>query len=230
METELTLVDVFGSRENKGIMPMFFGTQEANQLRLVSKDMKQAVEWYPWEDMETEIENLAKWKKCFPYARSADVAEVLDLKNEDLSELKGVPNVSIMNPTLEDKHFVNFTGIKKLNIDWCNQSTITDKAFESLKGIHTLSMGGCNQSTITDKAFESLVGISNLTIGDCVQLTDKSFEYLAGIQKLDMTGCSQITDEGLKHLAGIDSLVIIDCEQLSKVVVDKVAKFVVRDY
>jgi hypothetical protein len=92
----LTLFDVIGPNENKGIILGFFTTTEATILRIVSKDIKQAVEWYPWDERTFEDESLINqdiinWRKSFPFARSALINfDYPELTPDEILKLKGV--------------------------------------------------------------------------------------------------------------------------------------------
>ena len=100
----------------------FFTMTEANVLRLVCSEMREAVTEAGWNDEATRIEgSLAAWRACFPKARAATVNERLDLTDAD---------------------FVHLKGIHKLDMRACSQMGITDGAFVHLKGIHTLFMIG----------------------------------------------------------------------------------------
>jgi hypothetical protein len=141
----------------------FFTMREANVLRLVCSEMREAVAGAAWLDGKTKIEgSLAAWRACFPKARTANVLGHLDL---------------------EDSDFVHLKGIHTLNMAYCDQAGITDAAFVHLKGIHTLSMSGCNQVGITDAAFVNLKGIHTLIFDDCNQAAiAKDLAHLLGIQ------------------------------------------------
>jgi len=177
MSCVLTLLDVVGCRENKGIILSCFGTKEANALGLVSKGMKWAVECYPWEDVKTRIRNIPKWKLCFPYARSASICSYRNLKrtDADLECLKGIHTLRM------------FGG-----------NEITDEGLKHLAGIHTLEMFGCVR--ITDEGLKHLAGIHKLNIRLSVRITSEGLKHLAGIHTLEMADCVGITDEGLDFL------------------------------
>ena len=91
----LTLLDVMGPRETTGAILGFFMMDEATILRLVSTDIKQVVEWYPWDERTFGVESLIKrdlinWKKSFPFARSALIRLKYYLSSDECLELRGV--------------------------------------------------------------------------------------------------------------------------------------------
>ena len=156
----------------------FFDTREACSLRLVCRELKQAVADFPWEDMGTVIRgSIALWRACLPRARGANV------RMYDLHEgpVRRIPVV--------DGDFVHFVGLRALNMSCCWQ--VTDAAFVHLRGIQELDMSFCDQATITDAAFEHLKGIEKLNMCYCFQetITDAAFQHLKGIKVLYMYHC-----------------------------------------
>ena len=137
----------------------FFDTCEACSLRLVCRELKQAVADFPWEDMGTVIRgSVALWRACFPRARGANAGQVGE---EDWHN----PNGRLT--AIVDGDFGHFVVLRALNMRWCTQ--VTDAAFVHLRGIERLNMRGCNQATITDAAFEHLKGIQVLCMHSCNQ-------------------------------------------------------------
>ena len=136
----------------------FLTYEDANNLRLVCKELRDEVRDFRWKDMKTRIKgSLKKWRTCFPFAKSANISYRTDLT---------------------DAAFVHLKGIHTLDMHECNQ--ITDAAFAHLKGIHTLDMGECNQDTITDAAFVHLKGIHTLQMRDWRQITPTIRTHLQG--------------------------------------------------
>ena len=122
----------------------FFDTREACSLRLVCRELKQAVADFPWEDMDTVIRgSLAQWRACFPRARGANVGQRV---RDGLYQ-----NPNGRRTAVVDGDFVHFVGLRALNMSYCRQ--VTDAAFVHLRGIEKLNMSLCNQATITDAAF-----------------------------------------------------------------------------
>ncbi len=135
------------------LLPMF-STKEATVLRLVCKELKDAVADFPWEDEKTVIKgSVAAWRACFSRARWANVSQ--DNLPERLTRFSSGRRIPVV-----DADFVHFVGLKGLNMSGC--TSITDTAFKFLQGIHTLNMKFCNHSTITDETFVHLKGIHSL--------------------------------------------------------------------
>jgi len=173
----------------------FLTYEDANNLRLVCKELRDEVKDFYWKDSKTRIKGSLKlWRICFRNAKAANIYKRRDLTDAD---------------------FVYLKGIHTLNMSGCNQETITDAAFVHLKGIHTLNMSGCNQPTITDAAFIHLKGIHTLDITVCRNRTDAAFVHLKGIHTLNMVYCNQstITDAAFEHLKGIHTLDMSYCNQ-----------------
>jgi len=219
------------------ILPMF-KTSEANNLRLVCKEIKKDIEEYPWKDMKTLIKgNINNWRNCFPNAKGANVTQYhyaynpsgrrTPVVDENFLNFVGLEELDIpFCLHITDAAFTHLSGIKKLNMQFCHQ--ITDAAFIYLEGIHTLNISGIpeKEKKITDEAFKYLKGIKNLNMHGCNQLTitDAAFKYLEGIHTLNMSSCDQptITNEAFKHLKGIHTLKMPHCSQ--KTITDEAFK------
>jgi hypothetical protein len=224
---EPTIVSIVGV-----VLLPFFDTREACSLRLVCRELKQAVADFPWEDMGTVIRgSIALWRACLPRARGANVGQRIGdglyhnpngrrtaVVDGDFVHFVGLRalNISLCRK-VTDAAFVHLRGIERLDMSHCDQPTITDAAFAHLVGIQRLSIWYCDQATITDAAFVHLKGIKVLNMSMCSQLTDAAFEHLKGIHTLFMWRCSQatITDAAFEHLKGIHSLVMTGCNQAS---------------
>ena len=69
----------------------FLTTREANALRLVNHECREAVAAARWHDAETRITgSLAAWRACFPGAVAANVGGRRDLRDADFVHLAGV--------------------------------------------------------------------------------------------------------------------------------------------
>ena len=69
----------------------FLSTREANTLRLVCGEFRDAVSEARWHDETTRISgSLAAWRACFPNARAANVAGRADLQDADFAHLAGL--------------------------------------------------------------------------------------------------------------------------------------------
>ena len=185
----------------------YFSTKEARELRLVCKEINEAVEKAQWHDEETKIglpllphnpENLIgrcldRWRMCFPNATAANVSERPDLIDED---------------------FIHFRNLKTLNIsqifsDSHLQGKFTDDGFKNLRGIQKLIMNYFNIPAITDEAFKNLRGIKQLIMFNCIlpEITNETMINLRGIEELDMPICLRDCSEVTKSmLRGIKSL------------------------
>ena len=175
---EPTIVSIVGV-----VLFPFFDTREACSLRLVCRELKQAVADFPWEDMGTVIRgSIALWRACFPRAIGANVRRY---------DPNGGP---VRRAPVVDADFVHFVGLRALNMTRCTQ--VTDAAFVHLRGIERLNMTWCDQATITDAAFEHLKGIHSLVMQWCRQatITGSGLEHLKGICRLGMYHC---TDEAI---------------------------------
>ena len=164
----------------------FFSTREANTLRLVCGEFRDAVSEARWHDETTRISgSLAAWRACFPNARAANVAGRADLQDAD---------------------FARLAGLKALNMNGCGG--ITYAGLAHLAGIHTLNISHLfgRGPQITDAGLAHLAGIHTLKMRYCAGITDAGLAYLAGIKTLDMSGCPGITDASLAHLAGVQEL------------------------
>ena len=87
----------------------FFSTRDARRLRLVCRELKQAVADFPWEDMSTVIRgSIALWRACFPHARGANVGQLVGVKEWQNPNGRRIPVV--------DGDFVHFVGLRALNM------------------------------------------------------------------------------------------------------------------
>jgi len=169
----------------------FLTYEDANNLRLVCKELRDEVSEFYWMDSKTRINGSLKlWRTCFRNARAVNIS---------------VDTNYYYDEVLSDSEFVYLKGIHTLNMSYCKQNTITDAAFVHLKGIHTLNMSDCKQDTITDAAFVHLKGIHTLDISHCTQLTDAAVVHLKGIHTLNAY-CCDFTDAMVVHLKGIHTL------------------------
>jgi len=127
-----------------------------HSLRLVCKGMLENVTNYPWRDRvgwmddATWSEDLdappslirgsvALWRKCFPYALSANLGWRRDVVDADLEHLRGVRHVNISGCTsLTDSGFLHLAGVRELNMPFCDQPTITDLALQRIAGVERL--------------------------------------------------------------------------------------------
>ena len=57
----------------QGTLLSMFSTKTVLPRRSVCKDIKTAIEQYPWEDKHTVIFKINSWRECFPKARVAKV-------------------------------------------------------------------------------------------------------------------------------------------------------------
>ena len=224
------------------LLPMF-STREANTLRLLCREFRDAVRDFPWDDIDTRINgSLLRWRECFPNARGANVSGVRKVPISDtdvLFHFKGIRRLVINGcKTITDAAFAHLKGIHTLHMVGCTQPSVTEAAFAHiagvheldvsvcslsdsyfphLKGVHTLVMAQCNQASITDAAFSHLAGIIKLDMSRCSQatITDGAFVHLTGVRELNMSMCSQetITDACFVHLKGIQTLNMSGCSQ-----------------
>ena len=147
----------------------FLSTREANTLRLVCGEFRDAVSEARWHDKTARVSGpLAAWRKCLPGARAANVAGRADLRDAD---------------------FARFAGLKALDMWDC--TGITDAGLTHLVGIHTLNMCGCRG--ITDAGLAHLTGIHTLDMSWCTGITDAGLAHLAGIHALTMYNCNPAT-------------------------------------
>jgi len=155
---------------------LFFNMEQANSLRLISKEFEDTVKEYEWKDYSTVVyrKTFEKWRTCFPNAKAANIYGITDKIAESL---KGIHTLIIVH-----------------------KNEITDIGFAYLEGIQTLDI---NCSDITDKAFVHLKGIKSLTISNCKQITNNAFLHLKGIKDITiMNGCNQISNDAFIHLDG----------------------------
>jgi hypothetical protein len=123
----------------KGALLPFFSIEDANCLRLVCHEFLEDVTSHQWEDKSTVIRgSVAKWRRCFPRARAANVGEFprsTQITDQDCVHFAGVLHLNIrLCTSITDKGFLHLQGIKSLNMGWCTQ--ITDAAFVHLQGIN----------------------------------------------------------------------------------------------
>jgi len=121
----------------------FFTMHEARELRLVCREVKDAVDIAPFDDLKSPIgregvpiqESLVLCRESFPQAVAATVWYRQDLVDAD---------------------FAHFRGLYALDISGC--TGITNAAFSHLRGIHTFIMDKCTDIT----EFSDLRGITTL--------------------------------------------------------------------
>ena len=160
-----TLMSHLGAEHShsRGILG-FMTTLEANSLRLISREFRDEVSRFRWNDSKTfVIGSLEKWRTTFPKAETINLSHRHDICDDDLKHIKGCRNV---------------------NISWC--VNITSAGFEHLSKVRNLLMNGCDQLTLTDDAFKYLKEIRTLEMSHCKQITDAGLAHLKGIQMLDM--------------------------------------------
>ena len=126
----------------------FLSTREANTLRLVCGEFRDAVSEARWHDETTRISgSLAAWRACFPNARAANVAGRADLCDADFARLAGLQALKMIGCAgITDAGLAHLAGIHTLNMYGCHR--ITDAGLAHLAGIRTLHMRGCNAATI----------------------------------------------------------------------------------
>jgi len=250
--TSLSLPDVISERENKGIILSFFTMQSVSHrskrgathdqsLRLVCKSILRSCENYPWHDSIANNDNgfcsqsriyvdLVSWRKCFPYARSANLNLIsyekrpfLALQKFEL--LQGLRALNLGRcVSLRNAHFTNFQSLRKLDVRLCKQ--VTDEAFRGLGGLQSLNVAGC--SLLTGTCFQWLHGLYDLNMSYCRNI----IELKPGIKCLIATNCEQLTQDmlpesvqflnvsfctnitGLDKLKEISRLEMIGCRQI----------------
>jgi hypothetical protein len=229
---------------NGGLLP-YFTIEDACLLRLINKEFNEVVTKYPWNDMKTKIKGSIKlWKKCFPYARSANVHNKI-LYDSDFNYFEGLEKLDISrsisneNPiyvtevgfmklyklkllkmldcrTIPEIALKYLINIKELDISWCDQ--ITDNIFRYFSKLDKLVMRWCSQPSITDNAFKNITKIKSLDMTGCNQVTisNNAFIYFMCLTNLDMSGCYQetITVDVFKYIKNINELDISCCDQL----------------
>ena len=120
-------------------------TRDANALRLVCNEFKNAVSWFHWRDEKTVIRGSVKsWRACFPRAVWANIGEYY---------VNG--NTEGRRTHVKNKDFQYLVGLEKLDMSYCER--VTNDSFAHLLGIHSLNMTWC--AGITDAGLQHLQGI-----------------------------------------------------------------------
>jgi hypothetical protein len=207
----------------------FLTTREANALRLVNHECREAVAAARWHDAETRITgSLAAWRACFPGALAANVDGRRDLRDADFEHLAGVKVLNMGYCTgITGAGLAHLAGIRELNATFCRGITNAGRAFwpglsvrpKQSPQTRTLTPNpwrwGKRRTQPLNQTVAHLAGIRKLSIERCVRITDAGLAHLAGIRSLDMRYCPRITDSGLAHLTGIHALDMVGCTDIT---------------
>lgn len=227
-QTDITIETIFS--EKCAYYPLkFFTMSDASNartsLRLVSKEMLMNIENCPWRnsteapfDQSVIFGSTADWKKCFPYAQSANLRGRKTLTDADVAPLNGVPYVVLRYcDKLTDEAFPHLVGVQELDITGLTK--LTDKAFLSLKGIKKLNMSYCDKG-ISDAAFENLAGVESLDMSHCCQpgITIAALKHVRGAKHLNIHGCNKdkFAQAGLEELGPGKAFDTLQCYYFSK--------------
>jgi hypothetical protein len=205
----------------------FLDTDNARELRRVSKKFRQLVEDYKWDDFTTRVVDPRNWRVCFPKAVSCNFATYKDgklyantkLNDSDLVPLHGLKRVNLSGCiALTDAAFANFAGVPEVHARACH---ITNAGLPFLHGAYVVDVSG---SRITDAGLKHLCGVRELDVSD-TKLTGSGFVHLPGIVSLTANGCRYIKPDALKQLEGISCLMMIGCRVGIKTQLPNVKEF-----
>jgi len=211
------------------LLPMFT-MEEARTLRLVCREFRDTVAAYPWADHCVLRSRVRQWRRSFPLAKVALVANwATPLQPVDFCYLEGLRELDLCACKLTDDVFRHFRGIKTLNVGRTNitgagfvhlagiesltvdDCPVTDDAFRHLPGLRRLSV---RATKVTNAAFQHLKSLRSLDVGWCELIRDGAFAGLA-LEELNINWCTQITDAAFVHFTGLRRLSMIYCRQIT---------------
>jgi len=195
--------------------------KDANNLRLVCREMNQAVTDFNWNENNSIViknqNNFDLWVKCFPNALFIEL-DYGDFKSDteffeyDLSKFN-IPK--------------NMNFIIKIHIYCRDQLNHLITQYKHLIKYLYLILHAEDSNMyeeFNDNDFIQLSGIKNLDIRFFVNITNDTLKYIQGVENLDITWCCgvnnnivyhAITDEGFKYLRGIKKLKMGDNPELT---------------
>lgn len=196
----------------------YFTCEEANNLRLVCREMNQAVTDFNWNENNSIViknqDNFDSWVKCFPNALYVEL-DYGNLRSDDEFFDYDLSKFNIPK---------NMNFIIKIHI-YCKEQLnyLITKYKYLIKYLYlVLHAEDSNEyEDFTDNDFRQLAGIKNLDINNFLNITNNTLKYIQGVENLDITWCySQdtgigITDDGFKYLRGIQKLKMGDNPQLT---------------
>lgn len=117
------VVDVLqGEHDARGGFLGFLSTREAAAYRAADRRAKEAVRDFEWRDRATRIAgSLPAWRRCFPKATHANLANRSDLRHHE---------------------FPNLTGVVWLNLSGCETFSICNETFAYLSELRELDLSG----------------------------------------------------------------------------------------
>jgi hypothetical protein len=166
---------------SRGILG-FFTTREACTLRLVCRELKEAVTAFPWLDDEMVVikgpktTGLRKWAACFPRARTVCI-EREGATEEEAAILAALPRV-VFKPSTTGDAILGDLGAWRaahplaLFADVSGRLDLRDADFAHLRGIRTLRLERCWQQGQQGGLTAALFGqigdsLSTVHVEDC---------------------------------------------------------------
>jgi hypothetical protein len=216
---------------------------DANVLRVVNRELRDAVLEAPFVDARTLVAKPAAWRAVFPRARALNISARVDKKGRpvlgkdarmlyggDLAAVAGVATVVARGLAIaRAADLALLRGVRSLDLH-CSQQNVgcTLVCAEALAalvggGLRKLSLVGCRG--VTDAAVAACKGVTDLDASGCRELTDAAFAALAGVQRLVLSSSSMgwwshslsLMDAALKSVAsgGVRELDVSACPAMT---------------
>ena len=159
------------------------GMRFATTLRLVSKQVKDKVEEFPWEDMERVlVAQIPRWRRCFPMARTLNISGNR-LRNAKgvwpASHFRGMESVTtlcIQNSNFRGENFKHFPNLRVLV---CGENPMVMN-YDGLKNLRVLKVWG--------EAFPALIDERSLPLLEELDIV-MAFSFVVSSLQADQ-GCA----------------------------------------
>jgi hypothetical protein len=179
-----------------GLFP-FFSMKEARAIRLINREALQEVKKFPWNDFETRVYNVTRWRASFPKA----IALNLKCHQLQIGLLVGIEQLSVPIH-FADTDLSLLTTLKRLDI---RNSLVSDYSIQKLVNLENLR---ASFTQISDEVFQNFPRLTTLNISFCRRITNRVLKYLKNIADLNISFNEQMNDEGFDDLQKLEHLKI----------------------
>ena len=163
----------------------FFSTADAQELALICKCFRAAVQAFPWHDPATPVCDLARWRKCFPQATACLVSPRADMGAVwDALEL------------VRDIRWISFRE--------CIGLQLASDRLELFAETESLFIADGQVAGNADPRILRRVR----DLGLWCDLGDEHLAHLTRLRTLDVFGNLRVTDAGLRPLTQLHTLVL----------------------
>ena len=193
-----TLFEVLNNDIASVIFP-FLTCLDGNSLRGTSSTCRELASVVSWDDAETRVADMARFRACFPLARAARVTAAVSIDQADLFRGLRVLDFSD-NASVSDEFLAGLSsGVRYLDISRCH--LVTGSGLVQLTALHTLLCRECERLTDTGLVWVSLSAIHTLDVSGC-----RRFAGSGLIHMLNCRECTRLTVAGLVFITDIHTL------------------------